>query len=224
MTPPAAHARRSRRAAAHHIAAAVLAAAAALCTALAATPLAAQPLPAASAPDAAASGATAAEAPGRAARETQDVTVQDERLLRAVLARYARVDGLRDVRVQVAAGVVILSGEVATDDDRERAVKLAREVPGVIDVDNQLALDTALAVRLRPALQRSQQLLQRLASALPLLVLSALVVWGMSAFGRWLGGRAFLLRAWAGSRSWPRCCARRCAWWRCSSAWSSRSI
>ncbi|WP_119154649.1 mechanosensitive ion channel family protein [Caldimonas tepidiphila] len=141
-----------------------------------------------------ASALPASEAGSSAASETASVTQQDQRLVRELLARLSRIEGLRGVRVQVNAGVATLHGEVPTEEDRQRAAKLARDVKGIVEVDDQLRLDTSLSVRLRPTLVRVRSLAQQAVGALPLFVLSVLLVWGMGWFGGWLGDRQVLRR------------------------------
>jgi osmotically-inducible protein OsmY len=46
----------------------------------------------------------------------------------------------RNIRVDVTDGLVSLNGEVWTPLEKERAAELLRGVPGVIDVDNKLAV------------------------------------------------------------------------------------
>ena len=56
---------------------------------------------------------------------------------------FARgVNGLR-IDVDVREGVVTLSGRVNSEKQRTRALRVARGVPGVSDVDDQLVVDDA---------------------------------------------------------------------------------
>jgi len=136
----------------------------------------------------------ASEADSKAVAETATVTQEDRRITRELLARLSRIEGLRDISVQVNAGVATLLGEVPTEEDRRRAEKLSEEVAGVVEVDNQIRLDTALDVRLRPAAVRLQRAVEQLVGTLPLLVLAVVLVWAMSRLGRWLADRRVLRR------------------------------
>lgn len=164
----------------------LVAIAAAFCGLASAQPSAQAPLP---------EGPVAAgEAGARAAEEVADVAAADAQLVRELLARYSRVDALRGVEVEVRAGVATLSGEVPSEEDRQRAEALAHDVPGIVAVDNQLLRDTALGVRLRPALARTTDTLAQLLAAAPLLVLAVIVVWIAGWVGRWLGDRQVIRR------------------------------
>lgn len=136
----------------------------------------------------------AEEAESRATAELADVAREDARLTRELLARYSRVPALHGVEVEVNAGVATLSGEVPAEEDRQRAQALAEDVPGVVAVDNQLARDTSLSGRLRPAVNRAADTLGQLLAAVPLLLLAVLVVWIAGWAGRWLGERQVIRR------------------------------
>lgn len=149
----------------------------------------------AAAPAAAPDSALPASRAGSEARaETASVAQQDRRIARELVARLSRIEGLREVSVQVNAGVATLRGKVPTEEDRNRAEKLVQDLEGVVDVDNRLHLDTSLAVRLRPSVERLRALAAKAVGAIPLLLLSVLLVWGMGRLSRWLGERRMLRR------------------------------
>jgi small-conductance mechanosensitive channel len=129
-----------------------------------------------------------------ASEEAALIAQQDAQLQRELLARMSRIDGLRRVEVQVQAGVATLQGEVPNEDDRLRARKLARGIRGIVEVDDQLRLDTSLAVRLRPALVRVKALAEQAVGALPLLVVAIVLIWVTAWLGRWVGERRVLSR------------------------------
>ena len=71
----------------------------------------------------------------------------DASLTTAVQAKYYGADDVRghDIRVVSDGGVVTLNGTVESEAARQRAVSLAREVPGVTRVEDQLRVQTASA-------------------------------------------------------------------------------
>ena len=66
-----------------------------------------------------------------------DTHVEDRLIDRLQLDNFLRD---RDIRLQVADGLVSVSGEVWTSLERERVSALIRSVPGVIDVHNELTI------------------------------------------------------------------------------------
>jgi small conductance mechanosensitive channel len=136
----------------------------------------------------------AGEAGERVATEVAGVAREDERLTRELLARFSRVDALRNVEVQVNAGVAALGGEVSSEADRQRAQTLAQDLPGIVSVDNRITRDTAIEARLRPALARASDAVEQLAGAAPMIALAALVLWLAFLAGRWLSNREVIRR------------------------------
>lgn len=61
----------------------------------------------------------------------------DDELVAAVTDRLRR-EGLADLHIKAANGVVILTGRVASDAARARAERVAMEAPGVLAVENRL--------------------------------------------------------------------------------------
>jgi small conductance mechanosensitive channel len=114
---------------------------------------------------------------------------QDALIARELKARLSLIESLREVEVEVAAGVVVLRGALADDSRRELARRVAESVPGVIAVDDRLELDTALDRRIQPVMSTAIERLKRLGRSLPLLAVSLLVVYVFHLLGR-------LLTAW----------------------------
>jgi osmotically-inducible protein OsmY len=95
----------------------------------------------------------AAAAVGTSGRVINELTVEaleetpdgpDEQLTHA-LDRLIDNDPVlreRDVNIAVANGAVTITGEVATDAERQRVTALLREAPGVASLTNQLQLHT----------------------------------------------------------------------------------
>jgi osmotically-inducible protein OsmY len=60
--------------------------------------------------------------------------------LKAKLKEHSELGGPNSVYVQTRDGVVYLTGQVTTDLQRETAENVARQVPGVVQVVNSIAL------------------------------------------------------------------------------------
>jgi len=149
----------------------------------------------------AAPGASAAQTAGEAAvvarvvnaePEAQEVAAEirqgeqdDARIAAAVRARLLRQPALQSVTVQVASGVVALGGEVLSDEQRNLAATVARQVEGVGEVDNGIAITSDLAARLAAVMDETQDKLFRLVAAIPLLLVAIAIV----VLAWWLGRR-----------------------------------
>lgn len=98
---------------------------------------------------------------------------------------FARVEELREIDVDVAAGVVRLSGEVLAGSAREQATDYVRAQDGVAFVVDEIEESKALDDRLLPSLDRLLAEARGAIASLPLLAIALLVV--IAAW--WLAGR-----------------------------------
>lgn len=118
----------------------------------------------------------------------------DRALRERLAARLAVIPGLEKTRVEVTGGLVRLRGEAVDDARRQLAGTIAEQAEGVLQVDNQLSIDTTVAVRTAPVFEHARETLARLVSAIPLFLLALLIVWGSALLGRWLSTHLKLLR------------------------------
>jgi len=119
---------------------------------------------------------------------------QDDAIRTTIVTRLAVIDGMEDVRVEVNGGLVRLRGQVADDFSRELAETVATGTTDVIRVDNQLVIDTDVAVRLAPVLSLMEDKGRQFLNALPLLIASIVIVIVAWWLGGWLGRRKLLQR------------------------------
>lgn len=122
------------------------------------------------------SGTTPAPAAAAARIETVAGAATDRAIERRLRGIFDEIDGLGDVRIAAQDGVVELSGETLSDELRERAVRLARQVQGVVEVEDRVAAVRDLRRRIEPVLDRLRARGADLVGWLPLLAVSALVV------------------------------------------------
>ncbi|MGY6519534.1 MAG: mechanosensitive ion channel domain-containing protein [Lysobacteraceae bacterium] len=117
--------------------------------------------------------------------ELAELREADLRLRARLSSRLAAIPGLEKARVEVTGGIVTLRGEAVDDGRRQLAATIAGQADGVVHVDNQLGIDTDVAVRAQPVLEHIGERLRGLLAALPLLVVAAVIV----ALAWWLGAR-----------------------------------
>lgn len=132
---------------------------------------------------------TAGEPPGPIVPDSdrlEDLRSIDQAAGTEIATRYAAIAGLDKVRIEISGGVVRLAGEVADDFKRQLAGKIAADAPGVIHVDNQLAMDTDVAVRMAPMLILLEDKTRQLVRALPLYLAAAFIVFVFWWAGGWL--------------------------------------
>jgi len=96
-----------------------------------------------------------------------------ERRLRGI---YDELEGLGEVRIAVRGGVVELSGEALSDELRARAVGLARQVHGVVEVEDRIEAVRDVRRRVAPVVDRLAARGLDLLAWSPLLLVALLIV------------------------------------------------
>jgi small conductance mechanosensitive channel len=124
---------------------------------------------------------------------------EDEAIALRLRTIYDTVDGLAPVQVKVASGVVVLAGEVSAQAKKEQAVRLARNVRGVAEVEDRISVAQDLEGRLTPAVQRLAEAWNSFVRLLPVLLVGALIMALAVVAGRWLARREAIYRRIAGS-------------------------
>lgn len=128
--------------------------------------------------------ADSAEMPEVVSQERANADEATRALLQAI---FDRVASMADVTVSVEAGVVRLRGTVAEERVAQRAEELAAGQPGVVWVENRIALTTSMEERLQPTWDRLRSLGFGTVALLPLLLVAVLVVTTASLLARIVG-------------------------------------
>ena len=102
---------------------------------------------------------------------------------------FAEMEPLENIEVTVSAGVVELGGEVDSMATASRALRLAGQVDGVVDVQDSLVVNRDLDSRIESTRQTLTEAGEEILSALPLLVAALGVFILFWLLGAWLGRR-----------------------------------
>ena len=124
-----------------------------------------------------------APAPSQVAAEVRAGQKADSRIAATVAAKLLRQPNLQKLNVEVNSGVVTLSGDALTEEDRARAATLAKQVEGVTDVVNDIQLSANLRARFDAALNETRGKLVRGIAAVPLIAIGLVIV----LLSMWLG-------------------------------------
>ncbi len=89
---------------------------------------------------------------------------------------YSELDDLQSLQVHVSNGVVTLSGTVSEQASEDKAVRLAAQVDGVVEVKNRLAVNVSFKRRLDQTYGRLQTLAADIIGLAPLLALAVVLV------------------------------------------------
>ncbi len=113
---------------------------------------------------------------------------------------YAAIEGLEGVEVEVSSGIVSLSGEVLTEDARAQAVRLARQIRGVVEVEESIDRVRDVGRRLETARETLTDLGYDIVASLPLVAVSLLVVVVFWLLAGWVGRRDAFFNRIGGNR------------------------
>jgi small-conductance mechanosensitive channel len=119
---------------------------------------------------------------------------EDREIAQRLGTIYNTVEGLAPVQVRVKAGVVVLTGEVSTQALKEQAARLARNVRGVVEVENRVVVAQDLEGRLTPALKRLQSVWYGFVRLLPVLLVGLAIMALAIVLSRWLARKESLYR------------------------------
>jgi len=100
---------------------------------------------------------------------------QDRAIERRLQQIFSALEGAEDVQVSVRAGVVVLTGEVLSQNSREQAVKLARQVEGAVEVKDKTKLVRDVRRQIVPVIERLRELVSDIIGYLPLIAFAIIV-------------------------------------------------
>lgn len=118
----------------------------------------------------------------------------DRRIENRLQGIFAEIDPLQAIEVTVSAGVVELGGEVDSTTTASRARRLAAQIDGVVDVQDNLVVNRDLDRRIESTRQTLIDAGREILSALPLLLAALGVFVLFWLLGAWLGRRQALFR------------------------------
>lgn len=101
--------------------------------------------------------------------------LDDEIIQERIATIYSLLDSLTGVEVEVAEGVVLLSGTVSNENQAERALSLAAQIPGVFTVEDGIQRRLDVEGNLTPLLERMKSGFNQWVGALPLIGLAILI-------------------------------------------------
>ena len=121
--------------------------------------------------------------------DAEDTTQSDQKIEQRLSSIFDKVTGTEEVQVDVSAGVVTLSGDVANETAARDAMDIATRTDGVVTVEDDINRTLDVRGNVAPVLQGFQDDLRNIYRALPLILLSLIVFVVFGLFGGWLARR-----------------------------------
>ncbi|WP_232363778.1 mechanosensitive ion channel family protein [Desulfogranum japonicum] len=122
---------------------------------------------------------------------------EDRKIQQRLTLIFAELESLQDITLSVSQGVVTLQGKVDTASAESKALQLASQVEGVVEVQNQLVVTRSVESRLESTLEKFRKVGLQLAYSLPLFLLALLVFAVMWLAGKWISNRKWLTHKFA---------------------------
>ncbi|MFO0985275.1 MAG: mechanosensitive ion channel [Planctomycetota bacterium] len=117
-------------------------------------------------------------APSAAESARNVASAQDERTAERLRAIFSRVSELGQVKIEVHAGVVRLSGTVVSSQARAKAEQVAKAGEGVVFVENAIEETQGIRDRLMPSLNKMLDNVRNFVGGLPLFVIALAITIG----------------------------------------------
>lgn len=124
--------------------------------------------------------------------DAEDTSQSDQKIEQRLSSIFEKVAGTEEVEVDVSAGVVSLSGDVANETAARDALDIASRTDGVVTVEDNINRTLDVRGNVAPVLQGFQDDLRNVYRALPLILLSLVVFIAFGLFGGWLARRKSL--------------------------------
>lgn len=96
----------------------------------------------------------------------------DKKIEKRLHQIYSELDELKQLKISVSNGVVILQGEVESKAGEEKAVRFAKQIEDVVEVDNQLVVSHKVDKRIKQTLTKLGALGEQIVTGLPLLLVA----------------------------------------------------
>ncbi|MCB1638700.1 MAG: mechanosensitive ion channel, partial [Thiothrix sp.] len=125
---------------------------------------------------------------------TDSTTQSDQKIRKRLQELFTELEDMKAIRIRVNKGVVSLEGEVGSGAIEDKALQFARQVEGVVEVENRLVINRNLRTRLERLGNRLLDTGQQALSGLPLFLLALLVLVLFWLLGRWISHRQRLFR------------------------------
>lgn len=119
--------------------------------------------------------------------------VPDSKIAQRLKNIFNELDDLKTISIDVNNGVVALSGVVNSAKNQDVAIKLAKQIQGVVAVESNIEVNRAIDQRLGTVLSKAQNLFDRSVESLPVLVIAIVTFILFWLFGGWISHNNALL-------------------------------
>ncbi len=138
--------------------------------------------------------ATEKEATPNKVISTENTQQSDREIRNRLREIFAELDSLNKLSIEVNKGVVTLKGEVTTAEEEKKALTLAKQVEGVVEVEDEVQVTRSVEKRLETTGKKALTLGSQIITTLPLFLLALLVFVITWLIGSWISKRQGFFR------------------------------
>ena len=125
---------------------------------------------------------------------TKSSVIDDEKIRIRLEKIFAELEELENIALNVSNGVVELNGSTISDSYRDKAVHLASQVEGVVEVENSIAVNLKLETRMKKTVQQLKDIGKRILMGLPIFLIALIVFIIFWISGRWVSNRKIIYK------------------------------
>jgi small-conductance mechanosensitive channel len=125
---------------------------------------------------------------------TENTQLSDLKIQKCLSEIFAELETLNKLKIDVNKGVVTLGGNVTSSNIVSKAIRLAKQVEGVVEVENEIVITRSVEKRLESTWNKILKLGNQIITSLPLFIL-ALIVFSLAWFiGGWISNKQGFFR------------------------------
>jgi len=120
---------------------------------------------------------------------TKSTAEDDKKICSRLQKIFSELDELKNITIDVSNGVVELKGDTFSNTNKDKALQLASQVEGVVEVENEISVNSNLTSRLEKTVQQIISIGKEFLSGFPIFLIALFVFIVFWYLGGWVSDR-----------------------------------
>ena len=120
---------------------------------------------------------------------TKSTAEDDKKICSRLQKIFSELDELKNITIDVSNGVVELKGDTFSNTNKDKALQLASQVEGVVEVENEISVNSNLTSRLEKTVQQIVSIGKDFLSGFPIFLIALFVFIIFWYLGGWVSDR-----------------------------------
>lgn len=121
--------------------------------------------------------------------KTKSTAEDDKEICSRLEKIFSELDELKNITIDVSNGVVELKGDTFSNTNKDKALQLASQVEGVVEVENEISVNSNLTSRLGKTIQQIVSIGKEFLSRFPIFLIALFVFIVFWYLGGWISDR-----------------------------------